>query len=64
MSVTAPISKCFSKTVKSQHLSKSWMQFDQMRREVCFNIFECHKNDIIYKLNEIIELDEILLKIE
>ena len=34
MSVTAPISKTFSKTIKSQHLNKAWLQFDLMRREV------------------------------
>ena len=32
-SAPAPISKQFSKTVKSQHTSQAWLQFDLMRRE-------------------------------
>ena len=35
MSLTAPISKQFSKTVNSKHLKKeAWLQFDHMRKEV------------------------------
>ena len=33
MSLTAPISKQYSKTVKSQHLSQSWLKFDSMRKD-------------------------------
>ena len=34
MAAPAPISKHYSKTVKSQQLNKAWQQFELMRREV------------------------------
>ena len=40
MSASAPISKHYSKTVKSQQLNKAWQQFELMRREVKQKTFE------------------------